>query len=50
MVLGLIKKIVGTRNDRELKRIQEYVDRVNVLEPDIQKLTDDQLKGKTSVF
>ncbi|NIQ03362.1 MAG: preprotein translocase subunit SecA [Nitrospinaceae bacterium] len=50
MVLGLIKKIVGTRNDRELKRIQSYVDRINALEPDIQKLTDDQLKAKTPEF
>ena len=50
MVLGLIKKIVGTRNDRELKRIQEYVDQVNALEEDIQKLSDEQLKAKTTEF
>ncbi|MCF8720851.1 preprotein translocase subunit SecA [Nitrospina gracilis] len=50
MVLGLIKKIVGTRNDRELKRIQAYVEQVNELEPSIQKLTDEQLKAKTQEF
>ena len=50
MVLGLIKKIVGTRNDRELKRIQEYVDQVNALEEGIQKLSDEQLKAKTPEF
>jgi preprotein translocase subunit SecA len=50
MVFGLLKKIVGTRNDRELKRIQEYVELINALEEDIQKLTDDQLKAKTPAF
>jgi len=50
MVLGLIRKIVGTRNDRELKRIQEYVVQINALEEDIQKLSDEQLKAKTPEF
>jgi preprotein translocase subunit SecA len=50
MVFGLIRKIVGTRNDRELKRIQAYVDQVNALEEDIQKLSDEQLKAKTPEF
>jgi preprotein translocase subunit SecA len=50
MVLGLIKKIVGTRNDRELKRIQVYVEQINALEEDIKKLSDEQLKGKTLEF
>ncbi len=47
MVLGLIKKLVGTRNDREIKRIQSYVDAVNALEDEIKALSDDQLKAKT---
>lgn len=47
MVFGLIKKLVGTRNDREIKRIQKYVDAVNALEDEIKVLTDDQLKAKT---
>ena len=50
MVLGLIKKIVGTRNDRELKRIQGYVVKVNALEEDTQKLSDEQLKARTLEF
>jgi preprotein translocase subunit SecA len=50
MVLGLIKKIVGTRNDRELKRIQAYVDQINSLEESIQKLSDTELKAKTDEF
>ena len=50
MVLGLIKKIVGTRNDRELKRIQVYVDQINALEEGIQNLSDEQLRAKTTEF
>ncbi|MBT5551735.1 MAG: preprotein translocase subunit SecA [Nitrospina sp.] len=47
MVFGLIKKFVGTRNGREIKRIQGYVEAVNALEEEIKALTDDQLKAKT---
>ncbi|PIP71928.1 MAG: preprotein translocase subunit SecA [Nitrospinae bacterium CG22_combo_CG10-13_8_21_14_all_47_10] len=47
MVFGFIKKLVGTRNDREIKRIQSYVDAVNALEDEIKALSDDQLKAKT---
>jgi len=50
MVFELLRKIVGTRNDRELKRIQEYVEQVNALEEDTQKLSDEQLKAKTPEF
>jgi len=50
MVLELLKKIVGTRNDRELKRIQVYVEQINALEEGIQKLSDEQLKAKTPEF
>ncbi|MBT5632212.1 MAG: preprotein translocase subunit SecA [Nitrospina sp.] len=47
MVFGLIKKLVGTHNDREIKRIQTYVEAVNALEEEIEILSDDQLKAKT---
>ena len=50
MVLGLLKKVFGTRNDREVKRIQVIVDRINQLEVSIGKLSDDQLLAKTSEF
>jgi preprotein translocase subunit SecA len=49
-MLGLFKKIVGSKNERELKRTQEYVDRTNALEPETQKLTDAELKAKTDEF
>jgi preprotein translocase subunit SecA len=37
-------------NEKELKRLQPYVDRANALEPEFQKLTDDALKAKTTEF
>jgi preprotein translocase subunit SecA len=37
-------------NEKELKRLQPYVDRTNELEPEFQKLNDDELKAKTSEF
>ena len=50
MVFGLIKKIVGTRNDREIKRIQAAVEEINDWENKIKPLTDGELKGKTQEF
>ena len=50
MVFGLIKKIVGTRNDREIKRIQAIVEEINDWENKIKPLTDEELKGKTQEF
>ena len=46
----LLKKIFGTRNDREIKRIKKLVTMINSLEPEIEKLSDDELKGKTYEF
>jgi len=50
MISGLLKKIVGSKNDRELRRIQSYVERINQLEPDIKNLSDELLRKKTSEF
>ena len=50
MVLGLLKKAFGTRNDREVKRIQVLVDQINLLESSINKLSDGQLLAKTGEF
>ena len=49
-MLGLIKKIVGTKNDREIKRIRPYVEEVNKLESEYQRLTDAELRAKTDQF
>jgi preprotein translocase subunit SecA len=50
MIGSLIKKIVGSKNERELKRIQPLVDQINQWEPKISPLSDDQLRAKTSEF
>jgi preprotein translocase subunit SecA len=50
MIGLLIKKIVGSKNERELKRIQPIVQRINQIEPQILPLSDDQLRAKTSGF
>ncbi len=47
---SIIKKIVGTKNDRELNRLAPIVDHINDLEPEIRKLGDAQLRAKTFEF
>jgi len=49
-MLNLIKKIVGTKNDREIKRLRPYVEAINSLEPEYQKLADAELREKTDEF
>ncbi len=39
-MLNLIKKIVGTKNEREVRRIQPLVEQANAFEPEYQELTD----------
>ena len=50
MFTNLIKKIVGTKNERELKRIRPLVEQINALEPQCEKLTDAELRAKTVEF
>ena len=50
MVGGVLKKIFGSQNERNLKRIAPIVDEINGFEPEIRKLSDDQLRGKTAEF
>jgi len=50
MYKWLIQKIFGTKNERDLKRLQPYVPVINELEPKIQKLSNDQLRAKTAEF
>ena len=49
-MLDVIKKIVGTKNDREVKRIRPYVDEINQLEAEFQKLSGAELRAKTDEF
>ncbi|MBM4155585.1 MAG: preprotein translocase subunit SecA [Lentisphaerae bacterium] len=46
----ILKKIVGTKNERDIKRIRPLVARVNELEVAYQSLTDDQVRAKTVEF
>ncbi len=50
MLSNLIKKVVGTKNDRELDRLAPIVDRINDLERDMRNLSDAQLQNKTVQF
>ncbi|AHZ85904.1 preprotein translocase subunit SecA [Bdellovibrio bacteriovorus] len=50
MVTQILTKMFGTKHDREMKKIQPTVDRINALEPQMAALTDDQLKAKTPEF
>src|SRR5436189_2122738 len=47
MLDTLLAKVVGTQNDRELKRLRPIVAEVNAFEPAIAALSDDQLRAKT---
>jgi preprotein translocase, SecA subunit len=49
-MLGLVKKIFGDANEREIKRCLRVVERINALEPDFARLSDEQLRGKTDEF
>jgi preprotein translocase subunit SecA len=50
MIGSLIKKIVGSKNERELKRIRPTVSRINQMEAEARPLSDDQLRAKTGQF
>src|SRR5258708_39648137 len=48
MIEKLLAKVVGTQNERELKRLRPIVAAVNALEPQTAALSDEQLRGKTA--
>jgi preprotein translocase SecA subunit len=49
-MIDWIKKLVGTKNEREIKRIRPYVAAINKLEPEYERLTDAELGAKTAQF
>ena len=49
-IMKILEKIFGSYSSRELKRIQPIVDEIELLEPKIQALSDDELRGKTADF
>ncbi|MBW1992078.1 MAG: preprotein translocase subunit SecA [Deltaproteobacteria bacterium] len=46
----VLKKIFGSKNERELRRLAPLVDRINSLEPEMQRLSDAELRAKTGEF
>ncbi|MBN3724502.1 preprotein translocase subunit SecA [Burkholderia sp. Ac-20379] len=50
MTTGFLQKIFGSRNQRLVKQYQKTVAAINALEAQVEKLTDDQLRGKTDEF
>ncbi len=50
MVTSLLHKVFGSRNDRILKRLQKNINKINSMESELAKLSDDQLRGKTDDF
>ncbi len=50
MITNLLKKIFGSRNERLLKQFRKNVQVINAFEPELQKLTDDELRAKTEQF
>jgi preprotein translocase subunit SecA len=50
MYKWLIQKIFGTKNERDLRKLQPYVEAVNAHEDNIKKLSDSQLSAKTQEF
>src|ERR1700719_4004330 len=50
MIQTLLAKVVGTQNERELKRLRPLVGEVNAHEPAIQALGEEQLRAKTAEF
>ncbi|MBR6675651.1 MAG: hypothetical protein IKL32_07035, partial [Alphaproteobacteria bacterium] len=45
-----LKSLFGSSNDRYIKKLRKIVSKINALEPDFEKLSDDELKAKTPEF
>ena len=48
--MSLIEKIFGTHSERELKRIEPMVDKIESLRPQMQALSDEELRAKTTEY
>lgn len=48
--MNLIEKVFGTHSDRELKLIYPIVDKIVALKPEMEKLTDEELRDNTRKF
>ena len=50
MFTGVLTKVFGSKNERDLKKLQPIVEQINALEPQIQAMSDEQLKSQTARF
>ena len=50
MVMNFLTKVFGSKNERDLKKMQPFVDRINALEPAVQALSDEELRAQTGRF
>ncbi len=49
-MFSFIKKLFGDDNEKEIKRMMKYVEQINTFEPELQKMSDGSLAGKTGEF
>src|SRR5690625_866961 len=49
-MLGMLKRIFGDGNKRELRKLEQVADQIEALEPEYEKLSDEELKNKTDEF
>jgi preprotein translocase subunit SecA len=50
MIGSFLTKIFGSKNERELKKIDPAIERINALEPKVHSMSDDELRSQTSLF
>ena len=50
MLVGIAKKLFGSANDRRLKGYNSRVAAINALEPELEKLSDEELRARTQTF
>ena len=50
MFFNYLTRVFGSKNERELRKLQPMLEQVNALETDIRSMTDDQLRAQTGLF
>jgi len=50
MIANFLTKVFGSKNERELKKLQPVIEEINSLESRFRSMSDEQLKGQTAVF
>ena len=50
MLKNITKKLFGTQDEREIKKMRKTVEKINAIEPQFQNYTDEELSAKTLEF